>query len=113
MVLDHGETPIIYFDEAFKSNEVDPSAYYFSIKIRCEKVLQSDLGITQEEESHDDEKLCLSVESTSREVIDEASRLDELDDFEEGDKRGVFAIIQEHDDLNIDVKAKQEAVNPF
>ncbi|MCD7461313.1 hypothetical protein HAX54_045869 [Datura stramonium] len=91
-VLDHDDTPIIYFDEAFKSHEEDPSASYLVVTIRSEKVVHLEPHMTVEGQIHDYEKLCPNVDVAPREMNDEASVLDELADMDEGDLGGVLAI---------------------
>ncbi|MCD7466243.1 hypothetical protein HAX54_002780 [Datura stramonium] len=85
-VLDHDETPIIYFDEAFEGNEGDSFTYCLDFTTRSGKVLQPELGIIH------DQKLCLNIELTPKEVIDEAL-IEKVNEE-----------LKEHDDLIDDLK---------
>ncbi|MCD9560955.1 hypothetical protein HAX54_019821 [Datura stramonium] len=71
-VLNHDETPIIYFDEAFENKE-DSYSYCLAITTRSGKILQSELGIAMEEEIHVDEERSQNIKLALRQVIDEAS----------------------------------------
>ncbi|MCE3216654.1 hypothetical protein HAX54_007342 [Datura stramonium] len=108
-VLNHGNTPIIYFDEAFESHEEDPYASILAITTRSGKVVHSKPRMILQEEIHDAKNLHPKVNVAPKEINDEASsekvnekckegmklprafacksNLDELADMEEGDPR--------------------------
>ncbi|MCD9646964.1 hypothetical protein HAX54_037229, partial [Datura stramonium] len=72
-VLDHDDTPINYFGEAFKSCEEDPFTSCLVVITRNSKVLHSKPHMTIEKEIHDDEKLYTNIDVAPREMNDETS----------------------------------------
>ncbi|MCD7448935.1 hypothetical protein HAX54_047547, partial [Datura stramonium] len=72
-VLNHDDTPIIYFDEASKSCEEDPSAFCLVVITRSGKVVHSKPHMTVEEEIYDAEKLHIKVNVAPKEMNYESS----------------------------------------
>ncbi|MCD7461176.1 hypothetical protein HAX54_045428, partial [Datura stramonium] len=78
IVPGHDDTPLIYFDEASKSCEEDPCASCSIVITRTEKVVHLELCTIVEEEIHDDEKQCTTLDVAPRELHDEVSSEKEM-----------------------------------